>query len=140
MSTAKALSAIGGALCLAALASAPLAEQPTAAPATKAWSAWENRMPGVKIEPGKTTLLIFGEVETPHAGVKPVLKRLGPREGEADALELELTLEGETGAAVPSFRSLETLMIVPQHRYKRIYVLHQGAPVAEQPITVRPAY
>ena len=58
----------------------------------------------------------------------------------AVALELELTLVGEPGAAVPAFRPLETLMIAPQNRYKRIFILHNGAPVTEQPIAVRPAY
>lgn len=143
MKLASSLAAIG---CALACAVAPLAAaaQSSAPPPSKAWQAWENRMPGVRIEPGKTTLLIAGEVETSHEAVKAVLKKLGDREGETDALEVELSFQGDAGVsaavAAPAFRSIETLIIVPMHKYKRIYVLHQGAPVSEQPISVRPAY
>ena len=99
-------------------------------------------MPGVRIEPGKTTLLIAGEVETRHETVEAVLTKLGDREGESDALEVALSFSGEDGAAAaePAYRAVETLIIVPMHKYKRVYILHKGAPVSEQPIAVRPAY
>ena len=129
-------------LCAALLGAAPCSAvaETVAAPATKDWQVWENRMPGVRIEPGKTTLLIVGQVETAAEAVEPTLRMVGARKDEQDALELELSLTGDAVEAAPAYRPLETLVIVPIYRYKRVYILHKGAPVTERPIEVRPAY
>lgn len=124
---------------LAGLAAGPAdANQPP----SKEWRAWENRMPTVRIEPGKTTLLIAGQVETSNGAVQPVLRQKGERAGDAEALEFELELvkKEEAGTTEVAYRDVEQLFIIPMRRYKRIYILYDGAPIDAEPIRIEPTY
>lgn len=127
---------------LAALCTSASPAMAGGAPPTKEWSVWENRMPGVRIEPGKTTLLISGLVETTNGAIRPALRSKGPRNGEEDALEVELSLveSGGVGTTDIAYREVEELFIVPIYRYKRVYILFGGEEIEAGAIQVRPAY
>lgn len=95
------------------------------APATRNWSAWEDRQPITP--PEGATLHVSGEVETTNGGIVPVLQPTVPQGVNPSILMLDLTLQNTgPGTTDINYRSAKYEKNVSQGEHSQVQILWEG--------------